>query len=66
MSDYRLVDRLSLPALTALTRTWPEVLASIARELPQGEAVRAWDWERPAQIDRLIRQVPVGPERRTA
>jgi len=27
-------------------------------ELPQGEAVRAWDWERPAQIDRLIRQRP--------
>jgi len=35
-------------------------------ELPQGEAVRAWDWERPAQIDRLIRQCPVGPERRSA
>ena len=41
-------------------------------ELPQGEAVRYFDYEprremeRPAEIDRLIRQVPVGPERRTA
>jgi hypothetical protein len=35
-------------------------------EMPQGEAVRAWDWERPKEIDRIIRQQPVGPERRTA
>ena len=35
-------------------------------ELPQGEAVRAWDWERPREIDRIIRQKPCGPERRSA
>jgi hypothetical protein len=34
--------------------------------LPQGEAVRAWDFERPHEIDRIIRQQPVGPERRSA
>jgi hypothetical protein len=35
-------------------------------ELPQGAAVRAWDWERPKQIAKIMRQVPVGPERQTA
>jgi hypothetical protein len=33
-------------------------------ELPQSEAVRAWDWERPAEVDRIMRQAPVGRERR--
>jgi hypothetical protein len=66
---FRVIDRLPVPSLAALSRTWPDVLAAIARELPplpQGDAVRAWDWERPKEIDHIIRQQPVGPERRTA
>ena len=35
-------------------------------ELPQGEAVRAWDWERTVEIDRLMRMKPAGRERRSA
>jgi hypothetical protein len=35
-------------------------------EMGQNDAVRAWDWERSREIDRIIRQKPVGPERRTA
>jgi hypothetical protein len=35
-------------------------------EMPQGEAVRAWDWERSREVEKLMRMPPVGPERRTA
>jgi hypothetical protein len=35
-------------------------------ELSQGEAVRAWDWERPREIEKIMRMPPVGPARRSA
>ena len=56
---YRLYDRLPLPAVVNLCRTYPDGMAAIVHEaLPQNDTVRAWDWERPAEIARIMRQRP--------
>lgn len=57
VARYRLIDRLPVPQLAALTRTWPDVLAAIARETPLDEGVTV-EWELPAEIDRLMRVRP--------
>ena len=50
-------------SLARLARAYPAQVAGALLALPQGEAVRAWDCERPAEIDRIMRRRPVGPER---
>lgn len=56
VARYRLIDRLPVPALAALSRTWPDVLAAIARDTPADGGVPCW--ERPAEVERIMRVRP--------
>ena len=66
MTLFPFVACLTQGSLITLAATWPDVVARAARQTPIEPDYRWWDVAPDAEYERVMRQVPVGRERRTA
>lgn len=64
-ASFPLPACLTAGSLARLARAYPAQVAGALLALPQGAAARAWDWAPSREVERLMREAPVGPDRRT-